>query len=87
MNYPNGYGAPYANPMPQQNPMGINPNNPMINMFGGYQNFMNGINQFAQTLPQDPRTMAQQMLNNGQMSQQQFEQCRMMANQILGTNL
>ena len=83
----NNYGAPYANPMPQQNPMGINPNNPMMNMFGGYQNFMNSINQFSQTLQQDPRTTAQQLMNSGRMSQQQFEQYRQMANSILGTNL
>lgn len=83
----NNYGVPYANPMPQQNQMGINPSNPLMNAFGGYQNFMNGINQFAQSLQQDPRTTAQQLMNSGRMSQQQFEQYRQMANSILGTNL
>lgn len=65
--------ANYNQP-PTQNPFGnINQSNPVFNNFGGYQNFMNGFNSFAQ-----------QMLNSGQMSQQQFEWCRQMANSILG---
>lgn len=67
------------------NPM-MNPNNPLFNNFGGYQNFMNGLNSFAQQLRQDPRTQAQQMLNSGQMTQQQFEQLRQMANALTGMN-
>ena len=74
--------APYSNPQatPQM------PNNPVFNAFGGYQNFMNQFNAFAQQMRQDPRQQAQQMLNSGQMSQQQFEWCRQMANSILGVN-
>jgi hypothetical protein len=70
---------------PMQN--GFNPNNQVFNMFGGYQNFMNGFNAFAQQMQQDPRQQAQQLMSNGQMSQQQFEWCRQMANMITGKNL
>lgn len=74
---------PYSNsqPSPQM------PNNPVFNAFGGYQNFMNQFNAFAQQMRQDPRQQVQQMMNSGQMNQQQFEWCRQMANQIMGTNL
>ena len=74
------------NPGVNINPM-MNPNNPLFNNFGGYQNFMNGLNSFAQQLHQDPRMQAQQMLNSGQMTQQQFEQLRQMANALTGMNL
>lgn len=56
-------------------PFSPNPNNPMFSMFGGYNQFMQSFNAFAQ-----------QMMNSGQMNQQQFEWCRQMANQIMGTN-
>lgn len=48
---------------------------------------MNGFNAFAQQMQQDPRQQAQQLMSNGQMSQQQFEWCRQMANMITGMNL
>ena len=78
--------ANYNQP-PAQNPFGsINQNNPVFNNFGGYQNFMNGFNSFAQQMRQDPRQQVQQMMNSGRMNQQQFEWCRQMANSILGVN-
>lgn len=64
----------------------FNPNNPLFNMFGGFQQFMSNFNSFAQQITQDPRAIAQQMMNNGQMTQQQFDQCRMMANSLTGKN-
>ena len=75
--------APYN--MPPQIP--IQPNNPMLNAFGGYQNFMNSFNSFVQTIQQDPRQLAQQYMNSGQMTPQMFEQYRQQANAMLGTNL
>lgn len=78
-NHMMGAGQP-----PMQNM--FNPKNQAFNMFGGYQNFMNGFNSFAQQMQQDPRQQVQQMMNSGQMSQQQFEWCRQMANQITGMN-
>jgi hypothetical protein len=70
---------------PMQN--GFNPNNQVFNMFGGYQNFMNGFNAFAQHMQHDHRQHALQIMNYGQMSQQQLEWCRQMANMITGMNL
>lgn len=79
--------ANYNQP-PTQNPFcNINQSNPVFNNFGGYQNFMNGFNSFAQQMRQDPRQQVQQMMNSGRMNQQQFEWCRQMANRIMGTNL
>ena len=74
--------APYSNPQPSPQM----PNNPVFNAFGGYQNFMNQFNAFAQQMQQDPRQQVQQMMNSGRMNQQQFEWCRQMANSILGVN-
>lgn len=77
--------APYSNPQPSPQM----PNNPVFNAFGGYQNFMNQFNAFAQQIRQsnqNPQMLVQQYMNNGQITQQQFEQSRMMANAILGMN-
>lgn len=75
----------------------FNPNNPIFNqMFGGFNNFQNNFNQFAQQFGQgmNPNNMGQfaqqkvqEMLNSGQMSPQQFEQIRQMANQMTGRNM
>lgn len=75
----------------------FNPNNPIFNqMFGGFNNFQNNFNQFAQQLGQgmDPNSMerfaqnkVQEMLNTGQMSPQQFEQIRQVVNQMTGRNM
>lgn len=69
----------------------FNPNNPIFNqMFGVYNNFQTAFSQFAQSFGNNPGQTAQQqvqqMLNSGQMSQQQFEQFRQLANQITGMN-
>lgn len=64
-----------------------NPNTPMGNMFGGFnnfqQNFMNFANQVRQS-GQSPEMMVRQLLNSGQMTQEQFNQFSSMANQITG---
>lgn len=69
----------------------FNPNNPMFNQFGGFDNFQAGLNQFVQQFgqgmnPQNMQQMIQQKLNSGQISQQQFEMARQWANQLMGTN-
>lgn len=51
--------------------------------FGGTVNFMKQINQFRQGIQGNPQQIVQSMLQNGQMSQQQFEQLSNMANQIM----
>lgn len=74
----------------------FNPNNPIFNqMFGGFNNFQNNFGQFMQSfgngmnpanMEQFAQQRVQQMLNSGQMSQQEFEQMRQMANQMTGMN-
>lgn len=66
-------------------------NIPIINALGGITNFKNQLNQFKQTLPQngfDPKqqalSQAQQMLNSGQMSQQQYNQILQIAGMLSG---
>ena len=51
--------------------------------FGGMMNFMNQINQFRQGIQGNPQQMVQNMLQNGQMSQEQFNQLSGMAQQIM----
>ena len=52
--------------------------------FGNMQNFMNQFNQFRQNFNnQNPQQVVQQMLDSGQMTQQQFNRLSQMANQIL----
>jgi len=64
----------------------------MFNMFnqpGGTNNILAQFNQFRQNLQNqniDPQQKVQELLNSGQMTQQQFEQLRSMANQLTGKN-
>lgn len=67
---------PYGN-QPQIN---NNPNN-------FQQQFTNFIQNFQQNSNISPQQVVQNMLNNGQMSQEQFNQCRQMANMLTGKNL
>ena len=65
---------------------------PFNNPLGNVQNFQKQYQEFAQNFQMNnnganPQTIVQNMLNNGQMSQQQFNACRMMANQIMGVNM
>lgn len=59
--------------------------NPLFNLFNQNQNMpypMNMIqqfNQFRQTFQGDPRQQVQQLLNSGQMTQEQFNQLSSMA--------
>ena len=45
-------------------------------------NFINKFNQFAQTFTGNPEARVKQLLQNGQMSQAQFEQLAQAANQL-----
>ena len=65
----------------------------IINALGGMANFRNQLNQFQQTLPQngfDPKAQAlaqaQQMLNSGQMTQQQYNNILQIAGMLSGQN-
>lgn len=52
-----------------------------FNMFGlnNFGNMMNQFNQFRSTFQGDPQQRVQELLNSGQMSQQQFNQLSNMA--------
>lgn len=67
--------------------------NPLFNMFGNQQgpfNNMNNVidqfNQFQSTFQGDPKQKVQELLNSGQMTQNQFNQLSSMA-QIFQTLL
>lgn len=70
------------------NPIGV------IQALGGMANVRNQVNQFQQGLPQndfDPKAMAlnqaQQMLNSGQMTQQQYNNVLQLAGMISGNRV
>ena len=61
--------------------------NPLFNQFGNKQNnpmveFMNDFNRIKQTI-RDPKQEVQNLLNSGQMSQQDFNRLSQMANQLM----
>jgi hypothetical protein len=61
--------------------------NPIFNMFGGFQQFQQNFNAFAQSVSQQgitPQQMVQGLLNSGKMSQDQFNQFSQLANMITG---
>jgi len=62
--------------------------NNFYNGFNNYQlfqqNFQNFARQFMQQSQLTPEQRVQQLLNSGQMTQQQFNQLRYIANQIMG---
>lgn len=63
--------------------------NNIFSRFGGPLGFMNQFNQFRQNIQQNginPQQQVQQLLNSGQMTQEQFNQYREIANQITGRN-
>ena len=60
--------------------------NPLFNMFG-QQNFfplniLEQFNQFKQSFQGDPKQQVQNLLNSGQMTQEQFNYLSMMAQQF-----
>jgi len=59
---------------------------PPMNMFGGpfgnMMNMMRQFNQFRSTFQGDPKQKVQELLNSGQMSQEQFNQLSNMAQQF-----
>lgn len=62
--------------------------NPILSMFGNYQNFQNQFNNFQKQMSGvNPQEAVQQLLNSGQMSQQQFNQICGLANQIMGRRM
>lgn len=60
--------------------------NPMLNNFGEFvQNYNNFANNFKQQNGNvTPQQKVQELLNSGKMTQQEFNQLRIIANQITG---
>lgn len=63
--------------------------NPLYNILGGgsvptnnMANMLQRFNQFRSTFSGDPKQAVQNLLNSGQMSQQQFNQLQQMATQF-----
>lgn len=52
------------------------------NPFGNMMNMLQQFNQFKSTFRGDPKQKVQELLNSGQMSQQQFQQLSAMAEQF-----
>ena len=65
-------------PNPVFNALGSN----MPGPFGNMAQVMQRFQQFASTFRGDPKQKVQELLNSGQMSQQQFNQLQQMANQF-----
>lgn len=54
----------------------------MLGQFGNMATMMQQFNQFKNNFNGDPKQIVQQMLNSGQISQQQFNQVAQMATQF-----
>lgn len=59
---------------------GLNGNGPI----GNIQNFMSQLKQFRSSFQGNPNDKIQELLNSGKISQEQYNQCANMANQIMG---
>ena len=64
-------------------------NNPLYNMYGKNQTQINGndivskFNQFKENFTGDPRAKVQELLNSGQMTQEQFNMLSSMAQSFM----
>ena len=68
--------------------------NPIFNLFGGtpnnntpfgnMMNMMAQFNEFRNSFQGDPKQQVQNLLNSGQMSQNQYSQLQQMAQQFMG---
>lgn len=59
----------------------------LFSKFSGQQGFMNQAQRFGQTLNGDPEQIVRDKLNRGEITPEQFEQARAIANMITGMNL
>lgn len=69
-----------GNNMNMQNGYSQMPQNPVSNML----NMVNQFNQFKNTFQGNPEQQVKQLLNSGQMTQQQFNQLSQLAKQLQG---
>ena len=54
-------------------------NNPQVGSFGNMTQLMNQYNEFKSNFQGDPKQKVQELMNSGQMSQEQFAQLSSMA--------
>lgn len=78
-----------ANPIYEMMYGGMQPQQPSFSMpapVDRYSGLLQKANQMAQSLPMNfnPQMIAQQMVANGQVSQQQLQQAMQIANQLTG---
>lgn len=68
----------------------LNGKNQNGSLFGGLGNLQNQFSEFASQFSRNsrmtPQQRVQQMLDSGQMSQEQFNNLRAMANRLMGRN-
>lgn len=57
--------------------------NPLIKSIGNNMDFFSQFKQFQQTFKGDPRQMIQNMLNSGQITQEQLNNAMNKANQLM----
>lgn len=60
----------------------FNPNNQNSGPFGNMQNMMSRFQQFRSQFQGDPKQRVQELLNSGQMTQEQFNQLSNLASQF-----
>ena len=65
------------------NNQGNMPQNNMFGPFGNAMNFATQLTQFAQGLQGNPQQMVQQLMQNGTMTQEQFNQYSNFANSVM----
>lgn len=57
--------------------------NPIYDQFGKNNDLMQRFDQFKKTVQGDPKQIVQQMLNRGQITQEQFNRASQIANQMM----
>lgn len=79
MNFQNGM-------IPNQKNVAPNPMDTIYNMFGGAQNFQMQVNQLQQKIPMGmtPESYANQMVQNGQLSQERLNWAMQTVNSFYG---
>lgn len=86
MNFQNNMMSNQMSQQVPQNNIAPNPMDTIYNMFGGAQNFQQQVNQIQQKIPMGmtPESYANQMVQNGQLSQDRLNWAMQTANSIFG---
>lgn len=86
MNFQNNMMPNQMSQPVQQNNIAPNPMNTIYNMFGGAQNFQMQANQLQQSIPigMTPEAYANQLLQNGQITQDRLNWAMQTANSLYG---